>query len=135
MEQREFRDLDDVRKMLVQFEKMSECNKAFAGMGALRILATAMLKIVDEVETIKTYDGGGIYTHNSPDLTLRDCNIVNNDAVTGDGGGLYVDYKSVRLTMSNCKLTGNRAATGGGRQDQLAVRGQAAASRDRAGQR
>jgi hypothetical protein len=50
----QFQDLSQVKQALQQYEQMSEGSKDLAGMGALTLLASAMIKIVEELEEHKS---------------------------------------------------------------------------------
>ena len=52
MPKQEFENLDQVRHMLTQYEEMCDGSKDMAGMGALTVLASAMIKMVDEIQAL-----------------------------------------------------------------------------------
>ena len=55
--------------------------------------------------------GGGIYLHDSPNVSIRNCTITDNNAAAG-GGGIYL-YASPNVSIRNCTITDNNAAVGG----------------------
>ena len=62
--------------------------------------------------------GGGIAINNqnigpAQNLTLRNCRVENNDAGSGDGGGIYAK-EPVNLRVENCTLANNYVADGRG---------------------
>lgn len=56
--------------------------------------------------------GGGIYSEDSADLYLDPCTVDNNEAINGDGGGVY--YTGSYLYMWMSAVTNNTANNAGG---------------------
>jgi hypothetical protein len=58
MSKHAFKDLDEVKRVLKQYEQTCDGSKAMAGMGALTILASAMIKLTEEIESVKKAQTG-----------------------------------------------------------------------------
>lgn len=56
--------------------------------------------------------GGGIYSHDGVDLTIKDTEISNNSSTTGSGGGIY--SFNANLLLDEVKLYYNSAKDNGG---------------------
>jgi subtilisin family serine protease len=50
--------------------------------------------------------GSGIYCYINSKITLTGCYIYNNEAIEGDGGGIWYEYGGT-LTLNNCNVSGN----------------------------
>lgn len=51
-----FETLDELKNIIRQYEDFSDGNKDMAGMGTLTILASAILKLAEEIEQLKQAD-------------------------------------------------------------------------------
>ena len=66
----------------------------------------------NKLEGVDTQDGGGIYNQGSKGLIIKDCTIINNDAMHR-GGGFFALGEGV-THIENCLITNNTAVQDGG---------------------
>ena len=57
--------------------------------------------------------GGGIYSLRSR-LTFNDSQINQNEALAGDGGGIYIDAITIGVALNSSFMTGNKSTQDGG---------------------
>jgi len=57
-------------------------------------------------------DGGGIYVYDSQELTINNCELIENSS-SGHGGALSIWYHS-NVSINNSTFTNNESQTGGG---------------------
>ena len=57
-------------------------------------------------------DGGGIYVYDSQELTINNCELIENSS-SGHGGALSIWYQS-NVSINNSTFTSNESQTGGG---------------------
>ena len=57
--------------------------------------------------------GGGIYSLRSR-LTFNDSQINQNEALAGDGGGIYIDATTIGVALNASTMTGNKSTQDGG---------------------
>ena len=57
--------------------------------------------------------GGGLYLNAAAQVTITQCTIANNFALS-DGGGIHIDDTTVSLKVYNSTIAGNQGNDGGG---------------------
>jgi hypothetical protein len=82
------------------------------------IFSTSMLTVTDStISNNLSGNGGGISTDNHSTLTVSNCNLTGNTAIssTGSGGSAGgIDAFGSSVTVTNSTLTSNSAGVGGG---------------------
>ena len=80
------------------------------------VSTSAILHILAAEAVITANDagtGGGIYSFRSR-LTFNDSQINQNEAIAGDGGGIYIDATTIGVAINSSTMTGNKSTQDGG---------------------
>lgn len=106
----------DIEDSIISSNSTTSSGGGILAKQALTIRGSSIDSNVSTVNGL-VYGGGGIYcggfsSSQTKPLTISDCTITNNKALTGEGGGIRKQYGS--LIIESSTFTGNVAAYGAG---------------------
>jgi predicted outer membrane repeat protein len=81
--------------------------------GGIYVRDTTILAAEAVITANDAGSGGGIYALRSR-LTFNDSQINQNEALAGDGGGIYIDATPIGVALNSSTMTGNKSSQDGG---------------------